>query len=107
MKKKTFFFVWNLYIRLYTTCQQLRMICHREASLWLCRAYSTSSSTVTTVLQQKSLPSLLDGTHDYFMQHDVQELNRVLCEKLEDKMKVFFGEHNLFLESFISLPGLF
>jgi hypothetical protein len=22
------------------------------------------------------------------MQHDVQELNRVLCEKLEDKMKV-------------------
>jgi ubiquitin carboxyl-terminal hydrolase 7 len=25
---------------------------------------------------------------DAFMQHDVQELNRVLCEKLEDKMKV-------------------
>ena len=25
---------------------------------------------------------------DSFMQHDVQELNRVLCEKLEDKMKV-------------------
>ena len=24
---------------------------------------------------------------DAFMQHDVQELNRVLCEKLEDKMK--------------------
>lgn len=26
--------------------------------------------------------------HDSFMQHDVQELNRVLSEKLEDKMKV-------------------
>lgn len=29
-------------------------------------------------------------TYDSFMQHDVQELNRVLCEKLEDKMKVNF-----------------
>ena len=29
-------------------------------------------------------------TYDSFMQHDVQELNRVLCEKLEDKMKVLF-----------------
>ncbi|KAJ8439362.1 hypothetical protein Cgig2_022499 [Carnegiea gigantea] len=27
-------------------------------------------------------------TYDSFMQHDVQELNRVLCEKLEDKMKL-------------------
>lgn len=27
------------------------------------------------------------GTYDSFMQHDVQELNRVLCEKLEEKMK--------------------
>ena len=27
-------------------------------------------------------------TYDSFMQHDVQELNRVLCEKLEDRMKV-------------------
>lgn len=26
--------------------------------------------------------------HVSFMQHDVQEFNRVLCEKLEDKMKV-------------------
>ena len=25
------------------------------------------------------------------MQHDVQELNRVLCEKLEEKMKVRKG----------------
>lgn len=28
------------------------------------------------------------GTYDAFQQHDVQELNRVLCEKLEEKMKV-------------------
>jgi ubiquitin carboxyl-terminal hydrolase 7 len=28
------------------------------------------------------------STMDAFMQHDVQELNRVLCEKLEIKMKV-------------------
>ena len=27
------------------------------------------------------------GSHDAFQQHDVQELNRVLCEKLEEKMK--------------------
>jgi ubiquitin carboxyl-terminal hydrolase 7 len=26
--------------------------------------------------------------NDSFMQHDVQELNRVLCDKLEEKMKV-------------------
>ncbi|KAL8492992.1 hypothetical protein ACS0TY_024266 [Phlomoides rotata] len=26
-------------------------------------------------------------TYDAFLQHDVQELNRVLCEKLEEKMK--------------------
>lgn len=26
--------------------------------------------------------------HEAFMQHDVQELNRVLCENLEGKMKV-------------------
>eukprot|EP00955_Chlamydomonas_euryale_P015132 162175-Chlamydomonas_euryale.AAC.1 len=29
------------------------------------------------------------GTYDAFMQHDVQELNRVLCERLEEKMKVW------------------
>ena len=27
-------------------------------------------------------------TYESFLQHDVQELNRVLCEKLENKMKV-------------------
>ena len=28
------------------------------------------------------------NTYDAFFQHDVQELNRVLCEKLDDRMKV-------------------
>ncbi|XP_047317730.1 ubiquitin C-terminal hydrolase 13-like isoform X2 [Impatiens glandulifera] len=49
-------------------------------------------------------------TYDSFMQHDVQELNRVLCEKLEDKMKgtvvegtiqkLFEGHHMNYIECF-------
>lgn len=46
-------------------------------------------------------------TYDSFMQHDVQELNRVLCEKLEDKMKVWevFSVFSriVFVVSFLSL----
>ncbi|KAI3902886.1 hypothetical protein MKX01_040113 [Papaver californicum] len=48
------------------------------------------------------------NTHESFMQHDVQELNRVLCEKLEDKMKgtamegtiqrLFEGRHMNYIE---------
>ncbi|KAM0883676.1 hypothetical protein ACQ4PT_031462 [Festuca glaucescens] len=48
------------------------------------------------------------NTYDSFMQHDVQELNRVLCEKLEDKMKgtivdgtiqkLFEGHHMNYIE---------
>ncbi|KAI3856931.1 hypothetical protein MKX03_012339 [Papaver bracteatum] len=48
------------------------------------------------------------NTHESFMQHDVQELNRVLCEKLEDKMKgttvegtiqhLFEGHHMNYIE---------
>ncbi|PIA54179.1 hypothetical protein AQUCO_00900614v1 [Aquilegia coerulea] len=42
-------------------------------------------------------------TYDSFMQHDVQELNRVLCEKLEVKMKgtiqqLFEGHHMNYIE---------
>ncbi|CAN4126348.1 unnamed protein product [Withania somnifera] len=47
-------------------------------------------------------------SYDSFMQHDVQELNRVLCEKLEDKMKgtvvegtiqkLFEGHHMNYIE---------
>lgn len=28
------------------------------------------------------------GTYDAFMQHDIQEMEAKLCEKLEEKMKV-------------------
>ncbi|KAI3856937.1 hypothetical protein MKX03_012345, partial [Papaver bracteatum] len=48
------------------------------------------------------------NTHESFMQHDVQELNRVLCEKLEDKMRgtavegtiqhLFEGHHMNYIE---------
>ncbi|KAI3847192.1 hypothetical protein MKX03_033299 [Papaver bracteatum] len=48
------------------------------------------------------------NSHQSFMQHDVQELNRVLCEKLEDKMKgtpvegtiqhLFEGHHMNYVE---------
>jgi ubiquitin carboxyl-terminal hydrolase 7 len=47
-------------------------------------------------------------SYESFMQHDVQELNRVLCEKLEDKMKgtvvegtiqqLFEGHHMNYIE---------
>ncbi|KAL3828639.1 hypothetical protein ACJIZ3_017441 [Penstemon smallii] len=47
-------------------------------------------------------------TYDAFLQHDVQELNRVLCEKLEEKMKrtvvegaiqqLFEGHHVNYIE---------
>jgi len=42
----------------------------------------------TSVATKELTKSFGWDTHDSFMQHDVQELNRVLCEKLEDKMKV-------------------
>ncbi|CAM0883475.1 unnamed protein product [Alopecurus aequalis] len=48
------------------------------------------------------------NSYESFMQHDVQELNRVLCEKLEDKMKgtivdgtiqkLFEGHHMNYIE---------
>ena len=31
--------------------------------------------------------AIRSGRYDTFMQHDVQELNRVLVDKLEEKMK--------------------
>ncbi|RZC90434.1 hypothetical protein C5167_029570 [Papaver somniferum] len=48
------------------------------------------------------------STHDTFIQHDVQELNRILCEKLEEEMKgtsvegtiphLFAGHHMNYIE---------
>ncbi|KAK8953543.1 Ubiquitin carboxyl-terminal hydrolase 13 [Platanthera guangdongensis] len=64
-----------------------------------------SASSVSTKELTKSFGW---DTYDSFMQHDVQELNRVLCEKLEDKMKgtvvegsiqqLFEGHHMNFIE---------
>lgn len=45
-------------------------------------------------------------TYDSFMQHDVQELNRVLCEKLEDKMKVLWLKFQTHVLDFTSLYWL-
>lgn len=45
----------------------------------------------TSVATKELTKSFGWDTYDSFMQHDVQELNRVLSEKLEDKMKVMEG----------------
>lgn len=42
----------------------------------------------TSVATKELTKSFGWDSTESFMQHDVQELNRVLCEKLEDKMKV-------------------
>ncbi|KAI7734091.1 hypothetical protein M8C21_007035, partial [Ambrosia artemisiifolia] len=62
----------------------------------------------TSVATKELTKSFGWDTYDSFMQHDVQELNRVLCEKLEDKMKgtvvegtiqkLFEGHHMNYLE---------
>ena len=44
----------------------------------------------TSVATKELTKSFGWDTYDSFLQHDVQELNTVLCEKLEDKMKVTF-----------------
>ncbi|XP_012835827.1 PREDICTED: ubiquitin carboxyl-terminal hydrolase 12-like [Erythranthe guttata] len=41
----------------------------------------------TSVATKELTKSFGWDTYDSFVQHDVQELNRALCEKLEDKMK--------------------
>ncbi|KAL3625125.1 CSN-associated deubiquitinating enzyme Ubp12 [Castilleja foliolosa] len=62
----------------------------------------------TSVATKELTKSFGWDSHDSFMQHDVQELNRVLCEKLEDKMKgtvvegtiqkLFEGHHMNYIE---------
>nr|XP_016444216.1 PREDICTED: ubiquitin carboxyl-terminal hydrolase 12-like [Nicotiana tabacum] len=62
----------------------------------------------TSVATKELTKSFGWDTYDSFMQHDVQELNRVLCEKLEDKMKgtvvegtiqkLFEGHHMNYIE---------
>ncbi|GAA0141978.1 cysteine protease [Lithospermum erythrorhizon] len=62
----------------------------------------------TSVATKELTKSFGWDTYDSFMQHDVQELNRVLCEKLEFKMKgtvvegtiqrLFEGHHMNYIE---------
>ncbi|KAG4918197.1 hypothetical protein JHK84_055505 [Glycine max] len=62
----------------------------------------------TSVATKELTKSFGWDTYDSFMQHDVQELNRVLCEKLEGKMKgtivegtiqqLFEGHHMNYIE---------
>eukprot|EP00252_Welwitschia_mirabilis_P016663 TRINITY_DN3688_c0_g3_i1.p1 TRINITY_DN3688_c0_g3~~TRINITY_DN3688_c0_g3_i1.p1 ORF type:complete len:1111 (+),score=262.49 TRINITY_DN3688_c0_g3_i1:336-3668(+) len=62
----------------------------------------------TSVATKELTKSFGWDTYDSFMQHDVQELNRVLVEKLEDKMKgtvvegtiqqLFEGHHMNYIE---------
>ncbi|XP_051150225.1 ubiquitin C-terminal hydrolase 12 isoform X2 [Andrographis paniculata] len=62
----------------------------------------------TSVSTKELTKSFGWDTYDSFLQHDVQELNRVLCEKLEDKMKgtvvegtiqkLFEGHHMNYIE---------
>jgi len=65
----------------------------------------------TSVATKELTKSFGWDTYDSFMQHDVQELNRVLCEKLEDKMKVIFlllSGHDLLLSwCFLFLSSFF
>ena len=51
----------------------------------VCLQLQFGETSVSTTYLTKSFGW---DTYDAFMQHDVQELNRVLQEKLEDKMKV-------------------
>jgi CRISPR/Cas system endoribonuclease Cas6 (RAMP superfamily) len=55
----------------------------------------------TSVATKELTKSFGWDTYDSFMQHDVQELNRVLSEKLEDKMKVW-GLYSLRIFLFIA-----
>mmetsp|Transcript_7331 Transcript_7331/g.19028 ORF Transcript_7331/g.19028 Transcript_7331/m.19028 type:complete len:1112 (-) Transcript_7331:2065-5400(-) len=49
----------------------------------------------TSVATKELTASFGWDTYDSFMQHDVQELNRVLCEKLEEKMKSTVVENTI------------
>lgn len=62
----------------------------------------------TSVSTKDLMKSFGWDTYDSFLQHDVQELNRVLSEKLEDKMKVlnfifslWLSQHHNFFMKFL------
>ncbi|GAM25105.1 hypothetical protein SAMD00019534_082800 [Acytostelium subglobosum LB1] len=60
---------------------------HESIPLALQRLFYKLQFGSTTVSTKELTKSFGWGTHDIFTQHDVQELNRVLCDNLNDKMK--------------------
>lgn len=62
LPSRSYSYVFACKFRLYTICLLMLMICHLQASLWLCRVYFTSFSTVIIVSQQRSWQNPLDGT---------------------------------------------
>lgn len=56
--------------------------------LALQRLFYKLQSGENSVATEELTKSFGWDTQDSFMQHDVQEFNRVLCEKLEHKMQV-------------------
>lgn len=59
--------------------------CHRRAPPPVLMQLQFTAGPVSTKDLTRSFGW---DTADAFQQHDVQELNRILCDKLEEKMKV-------------------
>lgn len=59
----------------------------KSIPLALQRIFYKLQYSETSVSTKQLTKSFGWDTYDTFMQHDVQELNRVLCDKLEEKMK--------------------
>ncbi|XP_009379676.1 ubiquitin C-terminal hydrolase 12-like isoform X1 [Pyrus x bretschneideri] len=80
----------------------------RSIPLALQRLFYKLRYSESSVATKELTKSFGWDAYDSFMQHDVQELNRVLCEKLEDKMKgtvvegtvqqLFEGHHMNYIE---------
>lgn len=94
--------------RLYTNYPP-NALTQQKAYPWPCNVYSTTSRLQISLLVSHFWPRRGSPTHDYeiigaaeltksfgwksldsFLQHDVQEFNRVLQDQLETKMKVRF-----------------
>ncbi|KAJ1435770.1 TRAF-like [Sesbania bispinosa] len=100
----------SLFRKVCTICLRLRMILPSGSiPLGHYKVYSISWQYGDSSVATKELTKSFGwDTYDAFMQHDVQELNRVLCEKLEDKMKgtvvegtmqqLFEGHHMNYIE---------
>ncbi|KAL0460854.1 UNVERIFIED_CONTAM: Ubiquitin carboxyl-terminal hydrolase 12 [Sesamum latifolium] len=72
---------------LYTTCLLASMMPSASIPLALQSLFYKLQYSDNSVATKELTKSFGWDTYDAFLQHDVQELNRVLCEKLEEKMK--------------------